>query len=166
MLVDIIQKCVIISASLSDLYGGASMMQSNRDISIQPFATSSILQHHYQSTIGSPGDFASSAASANNGAGPDNGSGGISRGAETEQQTAKMKADNENGISNNNGAFHKSTPKSSNESTAANQVSLSRLAIHHRFLKPPLSPPPPMLPQPNHHHPTMRNKLIRMPYHH
>lgn len=51
---DIIQKCVILSATLADLYGGASIMSnSNRDISIQPFATSSILQHHYQSGAGS-----------------------------------------------------------------------------------------------------------------
>lgn len=52
MLVDIIQKCVIMNATLSDLYGGASMT-NNRDISIQPFGTSSILQHHYQ-TAGTP----------------------------------------------------------------------------------------------------------------
>lgn len=53
---DIIQKCVILSASLADLYGGASIMtNTNRDISIQPFATSSILQHHYQSGGGGSG---------------------------------------------------------------------------------------------------------------
>lgn len=49
VLVDIIQKCIIMNATLSDLYGGTNMT-NNRDISIQPFATSSVLQHHYQST--------------------------------------------------------------------------------------------------------------------
>lgn len=49
VLIDLIQKCVIMNATLSDLYGGNSnIMALNRDISIQPFATSSILQHHYQ----------------------------------------------------------------------------------------------------------------------
>lgn len=144
VLVDIIQKCVIISASLSDLYGGASMMPSNRDISIQPFATSSILQHHYQSTHGLPDDFgAATAAAANNG--PDN---GCSRANEIDQQqqhlptgtsTAKTtKTDNENGTTNN-GSFHKSALGSSNESTITNQVSLSRLATHRFLLLPSLS---------------------------
>lgn len=50
MLVDIIQKCIVINATLSDLYGGSPLATANRDISIQPFATSSILQHHYQAT--------------------------------------------------------------------------------------------------------------------
>ena len=50
VLLDTIQKCVIMSATLNDLYGGPSIMHNNRDISIQPFATSSILQHHYQAT--------------------------------------------------------------------------------------------------------------------
>lgn len=50
VLVDLIQKCVIMNATMSDLYGGNNnIMVANRDISIQPFATSSILQHHYQS---------------------------------------------------------------------------------------------------------------------
>lgn len=50
VLVDIIQKCTIMNASLNDLYGGASAMANQRDIvSIQPFDTSSILQQHYQS---------------------------------------------------------------------------------------------------------------------
>lgn len=47
VLVDTIQKSVILSATLADLY--SSNVVNNRDISIQPFATSSILQHHYQS---------------------------------------------------------------------------------------------------------------------
>lgn len=55
VLVDIIQKCVIINANLGELYGGASSLAaSNRDISIQPYATSSILQHHYSQTGASP----------------------------------------------------------------------------------------------------------------
>lgn len=61
VLVDIVQKCVIMNAALSDLYGGGgSVMSNNRDISIQPFATSAILQHHYQSTC-SPSPLAGSA---------------------------------------------------------------------------------------------------------
>lgn len=38
------------NATISDLYGGTSLMSANRDVSIQPFATSSILQHHYLAT--------------------------------------------------------------------------------------------------------------------
>lgn len=51
MLVDIIQKSVILSATLYDLYSSnvASIGQNRADISIQPFATNSILQHHYKS---------------------------------------------------------------------------------------------------------------------
>lgn len=58
VIVDIVQKCVILNATLADLYRGASISSNtNRDISIQPFATSSILQHHYQSGGGNS-DFA------------------------------------------------------------------------------------------------------------
>lgn len=58
VIVDVIQKCVILNATLTDLYRGASISSNtNRDISIQPFATSSILQHHYQSGGGNS-DFA------------------------------------------------------------------------------------------------------------
>lgn len=53
VLVDVIQKCIIMNATLCDLYGGASITSNNRDITIQPFATSSILQHHYQATTSS-----------------------------------------------------------------------------------------------------------------
>lgn len=42
------------NTALCDLYGGTSTISNNRDISIQPFATSSILQHHYQATSSSP----------------------------------------------------------------------------------------------------------------
>lgn len=51
VLVDIVQKSVILSATLSDLYSSnlASIGQNRADISIQPFATNSILQHHYKS---------------------------------------------------------------------------------------------------------------------
>lgn len=55
VLIDIIQKCVIINATLSDLYGGSLPNSNNRDISIQPYATSSILQHHYQAASSSNG---------------------------------------------------------------------------------------------------------------
>jgi hypothetical protein len=50
VLVDIIQKSVIINATLHDLHGGSLVNTGNRDISIQPYATSSILQHHYQAS--------------------------------------------------------------------------------------------------------------------
>lgn len=66
MLVDIIQKCVVINATLNDLYGGtSSIMTSNRDISIQPYATSSILQHHYQAGASSLSASASNNAANN-----------------------------------------------------------------------------------------------------
>lgn len=69
VLVDIIQKCVIINATLNDLYGGVSssfMTTNNRDISIQPYATSSILQHHYQQTAGGAPTSSLSASSNSN----------------------------------------------------------------------------------------------------
>ena len=75
VLVDVIQKCLIMNATLADLYGGVSMTSASKEVSIQPFATSSILQHHYLATGGSSalpnaeGEFApSSGGAANNSA--------------------------------------------------------------------------------------------------
>lgn len=68
VLLDVIQKCVILNASLDDLYGGAIIGPLNdplRDISIQPFATSSILRDHYQTTMGLNSDNNQSLAFAN-----------------------------------------------------------------------------------------------------
>lgn len=66
MLIDIIQKCVIINASLNDLHGGSLINSSNRDISIQPYATSSILQHHYQASAASAAAAAAAALAGGN----------------------------------------------------------------------------------------------------
>lgn len=56
---DSIQKCLILNASLNDLYvsnvGGlnSGVMTNNRDINIQAYETSSILQQHHYSTSSS-----------------------------------------------------------------------------------------------------------------
>lgn len=63
---DLVQKCVIMNATMSDLYGGSnSIIVANRDISIQPFATSSILQHHYQSVAAAANSLSPSSISSN-----------------------------------------------------------------------------------------------------
>lgn len=54
VLVDITQKCLIMNSTLADLYGTSPKTSvhgsaNDRDIGIQPYATNSILQQHYQS---------------------------------------------------------------------------------------------------------------------
>lgn len=53
VLVDTIQKCVVMNASLSDLYANSPSssraIAAESSVSIQPFATSAILQQHYSS---------------------------------------------------------------------------------------------------------------------
>lgn len=150
VLVDIIQKCIILNATLGDLYGcSPSIMGNNRDnISIQPFATSSILQHHYQSnasgvaSLSSHSEFNATTTpgttTTNTTATSSTGAGGVVK-ADTNHNNS-MLADNTSGEqsllqregSNDNGhapSLYKSGPtaSSTNEQThlqASSQVSL------------------------------------------
>lgn len=104
VLLDIIQKCVIMNATLSDLYGGsASINPSAKDIGILPFATSSILQHHYQSQQSTVASLTGDLVSAGGGGSTkgkqqaaNNGSGAFNNGSTDSDAVAQQKSGSTN----------------------------------------------------------------------
>lgn len=118
MLVDVIQKCVILSASIADLYGGSAA----RDLyAAQPFSGGSVSQqqqHYYQtgaslSSAGPAGAAANNSnnpaalntAYHNNGAHADNGT--MQQQQQHQQAGSKLiRASGESGSSNDNGQIN------------------------------------------------------------
>lgn len=129
VLVDIIQKCVILSATLIDLYGcSAPLMTNNRDnISIQPFITSSILQHHYQSNA--PGAAASLSAHSHSGF---NSTGSQPRAGLHHNNSSSTENSEQDGHNDNSqvaSLYKSATTLGSSEQASSSQVSWSILSL-------------------------------------
>lgn len=132
VLVDITQKCLIMNAPLSDLYAatssGVNVMPTDRDISVQPYATNSILQQHYQSH-GPRSNYGSSVAPPQS----TEPNGGSSSGA------LLRKPHNDASSENSQTAIFSKTPSSQNspQTAESNQVSLSRASDDYKENKVP-----------------------------